>query len=250
MISGNTAVLNGGGSFGYELDNCIITENSASNGGGTYFCTARNCTIIYNSAYFGGGTWDSVVLNCIVYSNSATQGPGDYYIPELIEFTCTTPDPGNGWPGNITNAPQFVDAANSNFHLLSTSPCIDAGTNDAWMTGATDLDGHQRIINARVDMGAYESISPAISDVARVADEIVVTWHSASNLEYSVYGATNMTDGFNALLQDGIPATPPFNSYTDTVDGVELGGYGGRSEGVAVVAAHPPTLGSRAEVPW
>ena len=151
---------------------------------------------------------------------------GDEWSAECRWWKCFVhlhhPPPG---PGNITNAPQFVDAANSNFHLLSTSPCIDAGTNEAWMTGTTDLDGHQRIINSRVDMGAYESLSPAISAIARAADDVVITWHSVSNLEYSVYGSTNVADGFSVLLQDGLPGTPPFNVVTDAVDGVERRGY-------------------------
>ena len=62
--------------------------------------------------------------------------------------------PTNG-TGNITNDPQFVNAAVSNFHLLATSPCIERG-NNALVLGSSDLDGSPRIINGRVDIGAYE----------------------------------------------------------------------------------------------
>jgi uncharacterized repeat protein (TIGR01451 family) len=97
-----------------------------------------------------------------MYYNSAVTNNSNYmaWIPGLpfsrstVEYTCTTPDPGGA--GNITNDPQFVDASVSNFHLLPTSPCIDAGTNQAWMIGAVDLDGHPRVVNETVDMGAYE----------------------------------------------------------------------------------------------
>ena len=75
-------------------------------------------------------------------------------------------------------------------------------------------------------MGAYESLSPAITDIARSSNGLVITWHSVSNVDYSVVGASNLVTGFDTLLQDQIPATPPFNAYTATVDGVEHLSYG------------------------
>ena len=41
--------------------------------------------------------------------------------------------------------------------LLIGSPCIDGGTNAAWMADAVDLAGHARIQGAAVDIGAYET---------------------------------------------------------------------------------------------
>jgi hypothetical protein len=91
-----------------------------------------------------------------VYYNTA--GVSNNLYRSTATFTCTVP--GVPGAGNITNDPQFVDAANSNFHLQATSPCINAGTNQSWMTGAADLDGNPRIFGiagcGRVDMGAYE----------------------------------------------------------------------------------------------
>jgi len=57
--------------------------------------------------------------------------------------------------GNISSDPDFVNAANGDYHLWYTSPCIDAGSN-GYVQGATDLDGNPRIINGTVDMGSYE----------------------------------------------------------------------------------------------
>ncbi len=55
--------------------------------------------------------------------------------------------------------PMFVDTVARNFHLLPESPAINSGTIDT--TGMsvpqTDLDGNQRIVGDRVDMGCYES---------------------------------------------------------------------------------------------
>jgi hypothetical protein len=43
------------------------------------------------------------------------------------------------------------------FRLAPTSPCLNGGTNRAWMAGASDLEGRPRILGVNADMGAYES---------------------------------------------------------------------------------------------
>ena len=81
-----------------------------------------------------------------------------------LNYSCTTPDPGG--IGNIINDPRFVNAAAGDYHLQPISPCINAGTNQDWMIGATDLDGNPRIdASGRVDMGAYEYQGPIVSAV-------------------------------------------------------------------------------------
>ncbi|MBB6731516.1 right-handed parallel beta-helix repeat-containing protein [Cohnella zeiphila] len=53
-------------------------------------------------------------------------------------------------------APQFVDAASSDFHLASSSPAVDAGYTDTAVIGSTDIDGDARVIGSSVDIGADE----------------------------------------------------------------------------------------------
>src|SRR5206468_7099524 len=50
-------------------------------------------------------------------------------------------------------ADDFV-APGSDFHLLATSPAVDAGT--ATNAPALDLDGAARPVGAGIDLGAYE----------------------------------------------------------------------------------------------
>ncbi len=97
----------------------------------------------------------SMQNNCIVYSNTSSSGAN--YYGGAFTFCCTTPLPAGS--GNITNDPQFVNAATSNFHLKATSPCIDRG-NNAYVQGTTDLDGNPRVMYGVVDIGAYEAQFP------------------------------------------------------------------------------------------
>ncbi|MFH0908501.1 MAG: choice-of-anchor Q domain-containing protein [bacterium] len=153
-LQANWACVGGGGAFGSILYNCLVVDNSSDQvGGGVYGGKLFDCTVVRNSADgFVGGVIDGEQFNCIVYYNTAPSGPN--YDGGTFTNSCTTPDPGGA--GNITNAPSFVDLTSTNLRLRANSPCIDAGRNEAWMTGASDLDGNPRIFNGRVDMGAYE----------------------------------------------------------------------------------------------
>ena len=47
----------------------------------------------------------------------------------------------------------------------SGSPAVDAGLVQDWMSTASDLSGTNRVLNARVDIGCYESCIPAFGTV-------------------------------------------------------------------------------------
>ena len=160
VLTGNSASSDGGGVAFATLNNCTLVGNSAGGrGGGAENGTLNNCTLTGNSANEGGGAFDGTLNNCIIYYNSASIGPNyhdDYY--DDLNYCCTTPMP-MSWlsTNNLTNAPQFVNAAAGDYRLKPNSPCIDAGINQDWMFAALDLDGNPRILNGTVDMGAYET---------------------------------------------------------------------------------------------
>ena len=193
-----------------QIDNCIISGNSAGETGGGYFSAwmgiLRNCLIMNNTAGTNGGGatlwWDGQLLNCTIVSNSCENGSDGVYLyndetyivsagivsnciiyyngdqnyenvnnEATFDFTCTTPSFPTG-TGNITNAPLFVDMNTNNYKLQADSPCVNKGSNISWMTDAKDLSGNARILDGIVDMGAYEIALALWCDFT--ADNVVI----------------------------------------------------------------------------
>jgi len=100
-----------------------------------------------------------------------------------VSYSCMSPLVAG--TGNVTNEPSFAPG----FRLSAGSPCIDRGTNLAWMVGAADLDGNDRLINGTADMGAYE-VGFYIGIRYSAVD---VTWNSASGVTYQVQFCTNLS---------------------------------------------------------
>lgn len=160
-LTGNSAAQLGGGAELCRLFNCLLTGNSATFGGGAYVSMLSNCTVSSNSASgSAGGTGSCNAYNCIIYYNSAPADSnylkGDY----VLNFCCTSPMPPTG-TGNLTNPPLFVDLALGNLRLQSGSLCINSG-NNSYAPTFFDLDGHPRLADGTVDIGAYEYQGPFV----------------------------------------------------------------------------------------
>ena len=154
------------------FSNAIITNNTISNnlcniqGGGIRIGISNDtssATIYNNIVWNNSGTHgaDLYIINdgdsngisspVIVFNNDFDQSSAGTYIQ--IPFSID--------PNNLDNVdPLFVDPANGDFHLQATSPCIDAGDNNAPGLPLTDMDGLPRISSGRVVIGAYEFQSP------------------------------------------------------------------------------------------
>jgi hypothetical protein len=165
---------------GSQIENCLITHNSATGSGGggggvhaEWGSTIDNCTICFNAALGGGGVFGYIngpIRNTIMCFNTTEEddpfNPNCYsYLGGPVTYSCISPSyPGEG---NIADDPAFADAASGDFRLRAGSPCIDAGTNLAWVC-PLDVDGGPRLINGRADIGSCEyrgyPALPAISD--------------------------------------------------------------------------------------
>ena len=182
IITSNFAGTYGGGGISIfqsnpTISNCLIAGNKSDNLGGGILqwydfedgSKIINCTIASNSASDGGAircTSKMTVVNSILWSNSAAIG-GEVSTLGLVTFSyCDVKGSGGSGPawnsdfgydggGNIDADPCF--ALESDYHLMPDSLCIDAGDpNYVSEPNETDLDGKPRVIDGRIDMGAYE----------------------------------------------------------------------------------------------
>lgn len=167
VLRGNQAQAHDGGgaylSGGTVMRNCLVATNTAANGGGVFAyqgATVDCCTVAANVGVQGGGIHcypaGALLQNSVVSLNRAGSGPNWYVNGSAVfRYTCTSPE----LPGSVgcTDAdPRFEDAAGCDFRLLSSSPCVDAGCNEPWMAGASDVEGAPRVLDGTVDMGAFE----------------------------------------------------------------------------------------------
>jgi len=145
-----------------KITNCTFSKN-IDIGTAT---VAERATVGMGKSATGSFTAD--VSNCIFYGNTTTGGAVSISIGRVHTnapgFTGVNNSIGEDGFSNLTyltntsNAnPMFMDTANDDFTLTSSSPAIDSGDNTKIPAGVTtDLLGNQRIFNTTVDMGAYE----------------------------------------------------------------------------------------------
>ena len=148
-ISGNIALWGGGGGI-FDCDgaiqNNVVWDNMTGNpgsGGGIADCagTIWNNTIYGNWSVQGGGlsACTGTIRNCIVWENWALAS-GQLDGCSTPSYSCIQ-DWLTGGAGNIAANPELVAPGGGDFHLLDTSPCIDAG---GTVTLTHDFEGDPR----------------------------------------------------------------------------------------------------------
>ncbi|MHC4500511.1 MAG: hypothetical protein ACYS21_15535, partial [Planctomycetota bacterium] len=240
-IRGNTANDDGGGilcsNSAATISNCTLIGNTAWRGGGGISCTEdsqatiSNCTTSFNIARWGGGIYcnnsSPSIRNCVLSQDIASEGGAEIalksrYNPSTLTISYSNVEGGfeaayletgctlNWDVSNIVLDPLLTPDG----HLLPDSPCIDAGDPNLVVDPnfPVDIDGDDRIINGRVDMGSDEFID---TDDDRLPD-----WW-----EDKYFGDPNIADPCDDPDSDGLtnldeyelyssgPNTPPY--YVD-----------------------------------
>ncbi|MCK4357527.1 MAG: right-handed parallel beta-helix repeat-containing protein [Candidatus Cloacimonetes bacterium] len=188
----NNILMNNSATSILCYESLSISNNIIKNSEVGIYCYSSsiisNNTIMDND--YGINIWpyySSNIINNILYNNDC----GIYHesTPLVLEYNIfwqnNTNSSGDGFPSyfeqiitvntngdscdtyfNLFMDPIFVNPDSLDFHLLSTSPCIDAGTPDT--TGLNlpqfDLDGNPRIYNGIIDIGCYEWQGTGVDD--------------------------------------------------------------------------------------
>ena len=131
--------------------------------------TLVNNTIADNQAY-GVRLGLPIIVNCIVWGHvdDLDAAAGQVSYSDIGEA---------GYAGvnhNISADPQFVNPTLGDYHVLPTSPAVDAGNSGHGDLPPTDLDGDPRVLGLAVEMGADESLAYTVAIAKAVAPEGVV----------------------------------------------------------------------------
>jgi len=141
-----------------QIYNCIISDNPVygiSN-------TGSGSMNIFNNIIYANdvGIYSDVAINGFssnLFWANTTDHSG--VMPTGFESVSTTNinvDPCDIYL-NMFLDPLCIDPSTENYHVYDNSVCIDAGDPTAYNASYPyDLDGHPRVIDSRIDIGAYE----------------------------------------------------------------------------------------------
>jgi hypothetical protein len=178
LITNNSAGGLGGGlvvRYGADVtvrDSLFRANHAGANGGGVYIehsdssLELINATMVANTAGAqGSAVYNNAttvtIANSIIWNNTLLT-----ISPDTDATTVSYSDVQGGHVGDgvIDSPPQFVDPANGNYSLQSSSPCVDAANGD--VASPTDLKDSPRHdapkantgigVPSFVDMGALE----------------------------------------------------------------------------------------------
>lgn len=177
IVRNNHSTVDAGGIYvsgaggGTRLINDLITGNSADgNDGGGYvvgygdYNGINNITVTRNTSaasgsavggLFCGGPTPCRIEGSIFWNNNAAglflgSGLGVLHYNDIGTLAGQAPAISEG---NVSVNPQFVDAANGDFHLAGDSSLFGLCP---YFAHASDLDGHPPTVSGRIDLGAYQ----------------------------------------------------------------------------------------------
>lgn len=190
------------------VEGCVIANNTSTTPSGaalnsffgflegSRYVTLSRCTIVGNLPAAVSGNALSVEYRDSIIWNQPNLVTGT---PALTVTHC---DVQGGHPGvgNFALDPQFVAPALGDYHIRSTSPCIDAGTNGA----VNDFEGNPAV--GAIDVGADE-FAPQLSVIGDPAP--------GGTLNVGIYGVPGSAPVlfFLSLGRLDAPIATPFGPF-------------------------------------
>ena len=258
MITGNTAASDGGAIWNVNQSDSLIQQNlflgnhSNGNGGAIADNTPSGQlgpvlvanTFSANAAVNGTGIWTTGFTGSVrVLDNLVVGGDGQgaVYCDRTISASAPifdhndafTPNGGTGFEpncgvpggtnGNTSVEPLFVSP--TDLHLGAGSPAVDAGAGAPPDLPATDLDGNPRVVGAAVDLGVYESQTPAPPPPAATFDPANVDFGTLPGSRHVVEAAVTLSNTGGSPLAVTAAATNGgvFSVEADACSGITLG---------------------------
>jgi hypothetical protein len=243
--SGISLGTDGYPNYNGKAENCTITNNSCYSNGtnlGDYYgeisiSYSENCTVKNNIFYADN------VYNRIWTSFPNTQPIGlvmDYNLWYTTGGSPTVSLPGvacSGLPDcsaqtmrethSVFGNPNYVSIATPNLHINSGSAAINIG-DPAFVLGAgeTDFDGSTRVLQTRVDAGAFELLGPLPIELIKFNGHIntetqlaVLDWQTATeknNAQFEILRSNNGIDFYKIGSVKGAGTSNTINTYTYT----------------------------------
>ncbi len=173
IVRDNTAAWYGGGVCGIDLSSvmlasCEVSRNSAGYSGGAIAAKERgavtvvNCTLADNSADEAGGIFSESASSVSLANSLLWNEPTDLVMfgESTVQFCDIRDRSFAGQNHNFSLDPLFVNAAQGDYHLLPSSPCLDVGDNNVGGLPEKDMDGEPRVLlsysKLATDIGADE----------------------------------------------------------------------------------------------
>ncbi|CAM4457454.1 MAG: right-handed parallel beta-helix repeat-containing protein [Paenibacillus macerans] len=129
----------------YDTQNNVIKNN--------IFVANSTDVLIYNE--YTKNTGNVVDYNLYFAPGGSSEATWTWKNKEYTGFSSYQKGTGND-AHSLFADPKFVNAANGDFHLQSSSPAIDAGNTDTAIIGTEDIDGEPRVKGSAVNIGADE----------------------------------------------------------------------------------------------
>jgi len=201
--------------------NSTVIDNSVPFSAYNYYGDIHYCNG-HGPGIYGTAISTTLIRNCILFRNSFLQETlcfNDIFAIDSLSMQLQSTLAGViNWHDTSTNNqinvnPSFISS--SDYHLAFNSPCINAGDPDTTGLPIYDLDGNIRVIENRVDMGAYEFQGYSSDGSASVPENILI-FPNPFHDRFTIFIPENLKSAVNDVaihtLTGQIVYETPFNN--------------------------------------